>query len=116
MGVYIKGMELPTSKERCKFYQPAPFRSPYCVINGVCNGLKDCPLSPVPPHGRLIDADEIHFFLVDSPANFSFEAADREEIEAMPTIIEEDPADGEWMVKWRQWNIIPSAKEAEEGE
>lgn len=59
MSVLIKGMEMPTSEEKCKFFQPAPFRAPYCVINGVCGGLEDCPLVPVPPHGRLIDADEL---------------------------------------------------------
>ena len=33
--------------------------SPFCVINGVCHGIDDCPLVEVPKHGRLIDADAL---------------------------------------------------------
>ena len=59
MSILIRGMEMPTTEEKCKFFQPAPFRAPFCVINGVCNGIDACPLVDVPtPHGRLIDADE----------------------------------------------------------
>ena len=57
--VLIKGMKMPTSEEKCKFFQPALFRAPFCVINGVCHGIDDCPLVPVPSHGRLIDADAL---------------------------------------------------------
>lgn len=59
MSVLIKGMKIPKSEEKCKFFQPAPFRDPYCAINGVCCGLEDCPLVPVPPHGDLIDRDAL---------------------------------------------------------
>ena len=55
--IIIKGMEMPTAEEKCKFFQPAPFRAPFCVINGVCHGVDDCPLVPVPPHGDLIGRD-----------------------------------------------------------
>ena len=58
--VLIRGMKMPTSEEKCKFFQPAPFRAPFCVINGVCNGIDACPLIEVPPHGRLIDADAMN--------------------------------------------------------
>lgn len=58
-GIYIKGMEMPASEEKCKFFQPAPFRAPFCVINGVCHGINDCSLVPVPPHGDLIERDAL---------------------------------------------------------
>lgn len=45
-GVYIKGMEMPMCEKECKFYEEAPFRSPYCAITGVCGGLTNCPLIP----------------------------------------------------------------------
>ena len=54
MGVYIKGMEMPTCcagcclDRFCKHWDIVPYRH------------EDCPLVPVPtPHGRLIDADAI---------------------------------------------------------
>ncbi len=53
MGVYIKGMEMPTSCARCcldgfcKHWDIVPYRH------------EDCPLLPVPDHGRLIDADAL---------------------------------------------------------
>ena len=50
MSVLIKGMEMPTSCDDCFL----PLR--YCPYAMKPNGK--CPLVPVPPHGRLIDADE----------------------------------------------------------
>ena len=42
MGVYIKGMDMPQNCLECPLV--------------VCLDVKsDCPLVPVPPHGRLID-------------------------------------------------------------
>ena len=58
MSVLIKGMEMPTRCGECplSLYSHSP-----CWKNG---GALDwehrpnwCPLVPVPPHGRLIDAD-----------------------------------------------------------
>lgn len=63
-GIYIKGMEMPTKCCDCKMY----VEDIYC-----CHLLHreienpwadddvelDCPLVPVPEHGRLIDADAL---------------------------------------------------------
>ena len=44
MGVYIKGIDAPKNCLECPLV--------------VCLDVKsDCPLVPVPPHGRLIDGD-----------------------------------------------------------
>ena len=55
MGVYIKGMEMPTSCGNCFF-------DTHCdnwrLRNWGAPPPDDCPLVPVPQHGRLIDADE----------------------------------------------------------
>lgn len=74
-GIYIPGMEMPTSCKDCRISfdvgqewlcqlctDPNP-----CVVGGEfwreCGDGADevcpdwCPLIPVPPHGRLIDAD-----------------------------------------------------------
>lgn len=65
MGVYIK-MEMPKSCLECRLYN-----DPWCMAknrnqwrtayNRPQKGerQKDCPLVPVPPHGRLIDADAL---------------------------------------------------------
>ena len=71
MGVYIKGMEMPTSCYNCPLCEQTDFyASPYCrisdddymmSINEMRSKRRDnCPLVPVPtPHGRLIDKDVI---------------------------------------------------------
>ena len=65
MGIYLPNMELPTSCRSCRF---AGLGGRRCELN-VCmftgesqptlsqERMSTCPLVPVPPHGRLIDAD-----------------------------------------------------------
>ena len=61
MGVYIKGMEMPTSCHECVAgYGGCCFVAP-AEADGICpdHGRADfCPLVPVPPHGDLVDRDE----------------------------------------------------------
>lgn len=61
MSIYIKGMEMPKSCAKCKLFGEygCPFVGPvgYALTEGRRNEY--CPLVPVPPHGRLIDADAI---------------------------------------------------------
>lgn len=69
MGVYIKGMEMPTSCLECDWCAhtiPADnyicYRLNRAVIGVAVEDVNEtvnacCPLVPVPPHGRLIDAD-----------------------------------------------------------
>lgn len=73
MGVYIKGMEMPTSCISCPLNfgekRPEYGLTIYCPYSdGVIswrdkafdNGrLASCGIVPVPPHGRLIDADAL---------------------------------------------------------
>jgi hypothetical protein len=72
MGVYINGMEMPTSCDECPLYT--------CMHNH-----DNCPLVPVPPFGRLIDADAIPF--VESENGCLDDYAFRYDINQMPTII-----------------------------
>lgn len=66
MGIYIKGMKMPTGCAFCKIKK----RNGWKMVCPLCNEewdihdpmsadfrLESCPLVPVPPHGRLIDAD-----------------------------------------------------------
>ena len=60
-GIYIPGMEMPTSCYLCPVNKDDGFGYFTCgVTHSECDFLKlppDCPLIPVPDHGRLIDAD-----------------------------------------------------------
>ena len=71
MGVYIKGMEMPSCCEKCPVNTKDAFGGIGCRVTGYIPLRKAdqdfpnwCPLVPVPPHGRLIDGDVaevIHF-------------------------------------------------------
>ena len=73
MGVYIKGMEIPISCFYCPFREKAnpddyvcmalnkEFEETFSLIVGKRH--KDCPLVPVPPHGRLGDLDVLFEFV-----------------------------------------------------
>jgi hypothetical protein len=63
MGVYIKGMEMPKSCDKCEL-MTANYG---CVFVGAVGGESyrkrawDCPLIEVPKHGDLIDRDAINW-------------------------------------------------------
>ena len=73
MSILIKGMEMPTSCYACMFFAQTNYWNKedeadilsHCKRTGEktwesVNGyLPNCPLVPVPPHGRLIDADAL---------------------------------------------------------
>lgn len=67
MSVIIRGMEMPTSCEKCPCKTADAFGGLGCQATGYIplrkvnqNRPDWCPLVPVPtPHGRLIDADKI---------------------------------------------------------
>lgn len=71
MGVYIEGMKMPTDCRTCQMKMNCTDCEGwecYCLplgkeigdIGQLLNDRRrdDCPLVPVPPHGRLIYADE----------------------------------------------------------
>lgn len=63
MSVLIKGMEMPTSCYICpcfndEYYDCQATGKDLCDIS-IDSRYSDCPLVSVPPHGRLIDADEL---------------------------------------------------------
>ena len=93
MSILIKGMEMPKTCGECRF-----------SVDGWCYAIasnddqpgyikpyekaKWCPLVPVPPHGRLIDADAL---LADVRAHSESYFADdfaHEWVDVAPTVIE----------------------------
>ena len=101
MSVLIKGMEMPTS---CVYRENGHLMTcPLYDIDGYCGALHTeachkvdetmlaCPAIPVPPHGRLIDADAL--LKTNNPIGktmvFGGEYVYTEsEIDSAPTIIE----------------------------
>ena len=83
MGVYIKGFPLPNNCGAC------PLRLAWCRERiYMVNRPDRCPLVPVPPHGRLFDADvlmrEMHnVILEDGEDRRIFYSV----IERQPTVI-----------------------------
>jgi len=69
MSVYIKNMEMPRGCASCKISRrngkkmicPFIWKCEWDIHDPMSAGhrLDGCPLLPVPPHGRLIDADAL---------------------------------------------------------
>lgn len=67
MSILIRGMEMPKNCRQCSLYLQSmdSERNVYenCAVTaksynwGLTTRPSDCPLRPVPPHGRLIDAE-----------------------------------------------------------
>jgi len=98
MSILIKGMEMPKNCALCKLRGAGETWCPFTLREVPGNTiLEDCPLIPVPPHGRLIDADELHSALRKRAKEFSDSeygegvkcglADAREYIKKAPTII-----------------------------
>lgn len=101
MSILIKGMEMPKSCWVCEVGGAAqmdnatcPFYSmEYWEQENYQDKIADgCPLVPVPPHGRLIDADALankHRTMAyeDGGRKYSFHASAKSWVEEAPTII-----------------------------
>lgn len=82
MGVYIKGFPLPNNCGAC------PLRLAWCRERiYMVNRPDRCPLVPVPPHGRCIDADALMKGEGRYIISFGKEGIDVAEINRAPTII-----------------------------
>ena len=80
MSILIKGMEMPKSCQECRWRKTDITNTDYCQItlDNVPYIIKfpaSCPLIEVPPHGRLIDADEL---FKEMEHNGWFDNADRD--------------------------------------
>lgn len=97
--ILIKGMEMPTSCEDCsiKSWDCEGYVCPFSGIDTLNIGRqRDCPLAPVPEHGRLIDADvlmeDVRQFIKENMLSRDDARELLEIIDDAPTII---PADKE---------------------
>ena len=77
MGVYIKGMEMPNERE--SFTITVKYNG---LVFDTETGIQIAEAQEVPPHGRLIDADEYKQEMKDCRMAFWDEVLD-----SMPTVI-----------------------------
>ena len=88
MGVYIKGMEMPTAPVLFCIH---PDGKVFADLEG---GWREYKAIPVPSHGDLIDADWVRNDIDKKRPGRSYEDAwALTVIDAAPTIIEADPAE-----------------------
>ena len=94
MDILIKGMEMPESCAKCKLFGEygCPFIGAvgYALTNGKRNA--DCPLVPIQPHGRLIDADTCEDYFYEHLSDAGMAGA-MNAIDEMPTIIPAERSD-----------------------
>lgn len=96
MSVIVKGMEMPLNCALCERWSICECLKEYkdyeSILYAVDDGdlvrADDCPLVELPPHGRLIDADE----LVRIWTGAKFYGNIKPIVDARPTVIE---AEGE---------------------
>lgn len=104
MSILIKGAELPKSCERCSlcYFQIKGTNGNKCFCEITHKAMTehetwggrhpDCPLVDIPPHGRLIDADETkrvfgeYFEKVKVSRRYAESLVDN----AIPTVIESE--------------------------
>ena len=90
MGVYIKGMEMPTSCRACLYSRTDIRNVDWCVLTEKDLPC-DCPLVPVPSHGDLIDRKPFVEFIKTHWDSYDQWFVDQ--LEARPTVITADTAE-----------------------
>lgn len=97
MNILIKGMEMPKNEPLLVKINPDS-----SVSTTAKNGYKKYEAVPVPPHGRLIDADALKdMYPIESPFGFILHSL----ISDAPTVIPAEP-----------YNNLSKPCKAEEGE
>ena len=89
MSILIKGMKMPRNCDDCHFDIDCTYDESQDGYKMMSGRPRKCPLVHVPPHGRLIDADEL---FKEMERKGWFDNADRDKAEdivlAAPTIME----------------------------
>lgn len=101
MSILIKGMAMPKNCETCELYLTDSSGFFGCCVTGNIVMRKReqdrpswCPLIEVPKHGRLIDADAIHF-VRECCEDKEMDYVRRYSIDDAPTIIEAERGDND---------------------
>ena len=99
MSVLIKGIEMPTSCYICpcfndEYYDCQATGKDLCDIS-IDSRYSDCPLVSVPPHGRLIDADELIDDVRRHSESYFADDFAHEWVDKAPTVIPADNQGGD---------------------
>ena len=98
--ILIKGMEMPENCTLCPILTwydgDGDYVCPFSGVSALNIGRQDdCPLVPVPPHGRLIDADAL---LASENQHYEYRSdsfyVETRTIELAPTVIPADKDGG----------------------
>ena len=100
MSVIVKNMKMPKNCGECPFIFSSWGIEYYCHLAESSTSaeyvgrekMTNCPLIELPPHGRLIDADELNIHDVSPAYGFCVMGVTEEDIELAETVIE---AEGE---------------------
>lgn len=86
MGIYLPNMEMPRKGQMLVIF---PDGTSYVCFNGMRERLTQTTAVPVPPHGRLIDADEMRDeWLINGENEYVYDTnAFLESIDNQPTVI-----------------------------
>ena len=88
MSILIKGMEMPKNCDDCMLGSDCPHDQSMDGYKMQGGRPRTCPLIPVPPHGRLIEADEFYDALCMDDRTSIVEAMHVQSIlQEAPTII-----------------------------
>ena len=100
MGIYLPNMEMPRNGQMLVIF---PDGTSYVCFNGMRERLTQTTAIPVPPHGRLIDADALIDdmanmipWAIESPEEIAMVdglSAGYEAVKAAPTIIPAEPSE-----------------------
>lgn len=98
MSILIKGMKMPKNCDDCYVNIDCPYDESQDGYKMMGGRPRKCPLVPVPPHGRLIDADAVAKMVLDSvnqedAQGFMFTKIICQILKDAPTIIPADPAE-----------------------
>ena len=103
MSILVKGMEMPKNCFECPWRCKVDPENLLCRISGeyfeetfsdtIQNRHKSCPLVPVPPHGRLIDAAALLEDIRKNSVSYFADEFAHEWVDVAPTIIPAEPAE-----------------------
>lgn len=109
MSIIIKGMDMPRACYYCHFlFRDKRHNKVYCTVHhefdkwldisdAPAEGrADDCPLIELPPHGRLIDEEDMDLVMFEAKHSAEYEGKfiiTEDEIYALPTIIESEGED-----------------------
>lgn len=91
MSIMIKGMVMPTDQPQLLWVYP---NGKALTVQSDVDPWKDLQAVPVPPHGRLIDADAIPYKKIMYEDDEFYYGVTKPYIDRMPTVIPADK-DGE---------------------